>query len=37
MKDIKTKVQQRLKELIIAALNEAVNENVINIEEIPDF
>jgi len=37
MKDIKTKVQQRLKDLIIAALNEAVNENVINIEEIPDF
>ncbi|NLL99246.1 MAG: arginine--tRNA ligase [Tepidanaerobacter sp.] len=37
MKDVKTKVQQRIKDLLAAALNEAIKENVINIEEIPDF
>jgi len=37
MKDVKTKVQQHIKELITVALNRAMEENVINIDEIPDF
>ncbi|NLZ54108.1 MAG: arginine--tRNA ligase [Thermoanaerobacteraceae bacterium] len=37
MKDIKTKVQQRLKDLTTAALNEAIKDNVIKIKDIPDF
>jgi len=37
MRDIKTKVQRRIKDLIISALNEAIKDNVIKIKDIPDF
>ncbi|MDD4569307.1 MAG: arginine--tRNA ligase [Tepidanaerobacteraceae bacterium] len=37
MNDIKTQVQQQLREMIIAATNKAIEDNVLSIEDIPDF
>lgn len=37
MRDIKTRVQQRLMDLTTAALNETIKDNVIKIKDIPDF
>ena len=37
MKDIKTQVQKHLKDLIIAALNKAIKDNIIQINNIPEF
>ena len=37
MKDIKTQVQDILMDLTISALNKAIEDNVIQIKDIPDF
>ena len=37
MKDLKAQAQQKLKNLVVSALNKATNENVVKINEIPDF
>ncbi|HHX24007.1 MAG TPA: arginine--tRNA ligase [Thermoanaerobacterales bacterium] len=37
MKDIKTQVQKHLKDLIITALNKAIKDNIIQINNIPEF
>ena len=37
MKDIKTQAQKHLKDLIITALNKAIKDNIIQINNIPEF
>lgn len=37
MKDVKAQIQQGLKDLLISALNAAIDEKVLSVENIPDF